>query len=175
MNQSVFPDRPLPPNTGRVQTTNNDNYDAFKLYREYTNIGTNNFSTEAVTNIHMKNELSNIFFSDLNINAIQDAIRYYVWKKSCHKFVIDKQNENEIKIVMRAVYLEYAQHKPTGILQQIKDLNMRVIDYCTSRILQEIGMYIYYKKDINQIPDPLSRGEFSSAKGGKQNTFNGFF
>ena len=178
MNQSIlFPDRPLPQSGGRVDTLNNDNFAAFDLYKEYTNPGkkSQTFESEALVNIHNKNDVSTTFFSDQNLDAIQQGIRYYVWKKSCGKYVIDRQSDNEVKVVMRSIYLNFAQHQPTDIVSQVKDLNMRVINYCVDRVLQEIGMYMYYKQDIAKLPDPLARGEFVSSKGEKNDQLKNYF
>ncbi len=175
MNQTIFPDRPMQPLNGRVQTSPDDNYQAFQLYKDYHGDGLKSFAQEAVTNIHTRNDLSNVFFSLQNVETLQDAIRYYVWKKSCQKFVIDKQNENELKIVMRSIYLEYAQHRQNRVLDEVKLLNSRVIEFCVDRILQEIGMYMYYKNDINRLPNPMDRGEYISAKGQKVNEIKSFF
>lgn len=176
MNQSIFPDRPLPQSTGRVDNIFDDNSKAFNLYREFENRkNTGSFSTEAVVNIHTKNDISNVFFSQQNMNVLQDAIRYNVYQKSCGKHVIDRQSENDLKIVMRSIYLDYAQHKPYNTLDQIKELNQRVIDYCVPRIMQEISMYMYYKNDISKLPDPMDRGQFISAKGQKVNEIKSFF
>ena len=109
------------------------------------------------------------------MNILQDAIRYNVYQKSCGKHVIDQQSENDLKIVMRSIYLDYAQHKPYNTLDQIKELNQRVIDYCVPRIMQEISMYMYYKNDISKLPDPMERGQFISAKGQKVNEIKSFF
>ncbi|NBX51984.1 hypothetical protein EBT25_19115 [bacterium] len=178
MNQSIFPDRPLPQSTGRVDLVNSQNGAAYNLYKEYDARrqgvrGT--FAGEAIMNIHEKNELNEIFFSQRNIDLLQDAIRYAVYQKSCGKYVIDRQSENELKVIMRATYLEYGNYTSYNVLDQVKALNARVIDYCVGRILPEIGMYDYYKKDISRLPDPMSRGQFVSSKGEKVNEIKGFF
>lgn len=163
-----FPDRPGI-NNGRVDTTVGENqYKAFDLYKEAIK-DSKNFRTEAVRNVHSENEVSNVFFSDLNINTLQDAIRYAVFKKSCGKHIIDRQSDTELKLIMRGIYLDYGVYQPHNVLQQVKDLNGRVIDYASDRILQEIGMYMYYKRDITNMPTPMDRGMFSSSKGEKVN------
>jgi hypothetical protein len=180
MNQSVFPDRPLPQNTGRVDLTGAQNGAAYNLYKEYDTMRSGGgvkgtFASEAILNIHEKNQLSDLFFSEKNINVLQDGIRYAVWKKSCGKYVIDRQSENELKVVMRATYLEHSNYTAYDILEQVRTLNSRVIEYCVPRILAEIGMYTYYKKDISRLPDPMDRGQFVSAKGEKVNEIKSFF
>jgi hypothetical protein len=157
---------------GRVQVIDNYNYDMYKLFDE--NKKRDNFNTEAIKGIHTNNELANIFFSQNNIDALQDAIRYLVNQKSCGKFVIDRQSDAELKLIMRAFYLQEGRHRQYSVLDEVKSLNTLVLNYAVPRIMQEVGMYMYYKKDINKNPEPMARGEFISAKGGKQLTMKEF-
>lgn len=151
--------------TGRVDSLENDNYELYKLFKEekaYVNA-----SDDMLKSIHLRNELSDIFFSRQNLDYLQEAMRYLVYKRSCGKHVIDKQSETELVIVMRSVYLEHGKYRPNDIKEQVKELNVVVLNYCVDKILEEISMYIRYKKDITQLPMPLDRGEFISSKGTK--------
>lgn len=150
---------------GRVDTLKDDNYDMYKLYNErkpFVDAG-----HEALKSVHNKNEVSEVFFSRQNIDYLHDAIRYLVFEKSCKKHVIGKQSETDLLIIMRSVYLQYAEFKPYNIKEQIRDLNTIVLNYCVPKILEEIRLYLYYRKDISQLPIPLERGEFVSSKGNK--------
>lgn len=149
---------------GRVDTLKGKNFDMYKLF-ETGNEKMSDFSREAVVGIHTNTPLNSLFFSRENINALQQGIRYLVAKHSDNKFIVGNQSEVELQIVMRAVYLNDAKHKPTGIIEQVKELNKLVLDYCVPRILEEVKMYNYYKNDVSQLPMPLERGQFSSAKG----------
>ena len=101
-----------------------------------------------------------MYFSLINIHT-------YLYVKSCNKHIIGRQSETELKIIMRATYLENARHRDYDILPEIRRLNQLVIDFCVPRILHEINMYIAYQNDINRLPTPMERGEFSSAKGSR--------
>lgn len=151
---------------GRVDVLNDANYQSYRLFEEEKK-DPNSFNKEAIRNIHINNPISTIFFSQQNIDALQEAIRYQVYKKSCKQHIIDKQSETELFIIMRAYYLQYAEHKPHSILDQIKDLNRMVIEYCVPKILNEISIYTHYKNDIQQLPIPMERGAYSSSKGTK--------
>lgn len=151
--------------SGRVpDTTQNTN---FKLYDTYSeNKPVNNYQNEAIKGIHTTNPLSDIYFSRVNIDALQEAIRYQVYLKSCKKHIIGKQSENELLIIMRGIYLEYKRHLD-DVLQEVRYLNMKVLEYSVPKILEEIKMYLYYRKDISQLPIPLDRAQFVSSKGTK--------
>lgn len=151
---------------GRVDVLQGTNYESYKLFQEEKK-DSDAFNKEAIRNIYINNPISTIFFSQQNIDALQEAIRYQVYVKSCNKHIIDKQSETELFIVMRAMYLQYAQHKPYGIKEQIQELNKLVLEHVVPKILNEIQIYTYYKNDIQQLPVPLERGAFSSSKGTK--------
>lgn len=151
---------------GRVDILDNFNFNMYKMYDE--NAVKSSFSQEAVKHVHTNNELSNIFFSDQNIDVLQDAIRYLVHEKTCGKFTISRQSDTELKLIMRAMYLQEGRHRQYDVLEEVKALNVLVLNYAVPRITQEIQMYMQYKKDISALPVPMERGDFSSSKGTRQ-------
>jgi len=151
---------------GRVDTLYNENYNIYDLFREERKPDIN-FNEEAIRGTHTNNDLSKVFFSRLNIDALQSGIRYLVFKNSCERFVIDRQSDTDLKVIMRAIYLEHGHHGVKDVIEEVKRLNGLVLDFCVPRIVQEINMNMRYKSDISKLPIPLDRGEFSSAKGQK--------
>lgn len=151
---------------GRVDTLKNDNYNAYDLFKDEKRPNLD-FQKEAIRGIHQNSPLNLVFFSRENTEALQQGIRYLVWKRSCNKHIIGKQSETELHIVMRAIYLQYAEHRPYGILEQVKQLNTLVLNYCVQKILEEINIYNHYKQDISQLPVPMDRGQYISSKGTK--------
>jgi len=151
---------------GRVDTLYSDNYNIYDLFEE-PQVRQVNFNEEAIKGVHVNNDISRVFFSKDNIDALQDAIRYQVYIKTCKKHVIDRQSDTELKVIMRATYLEHALHATKDILKEIQRLNLIVMDFCVSRILQEINIYLRYKEDISHLPVPMDRGNFVSSKGTK--------
>lgn len=125
------------------------------------------FSKDATRGIHNSNPLSELFFSDKNIAAIQHGIRYTVWLNSCQKHVIGTQSEDEIKIVMRSIYLQYSKNQPFNILEQVRELNGKVLEFCVERIMNEIVIYSKYKKDLASLPDPMERSVNTSSRGSR--------
>ena len=152
-------------NNGRVKLVNNERIELYPMTELHGK--QSNFNEEAIKGIHTNNPLSELFFSRMNIDALHEAIRYQIYVKSCKKHVIGRQSETELKIIMRAIYLDNARHKQYDILSEVKRLNQLVLDFSVPRILQEINMYFTYKNDIDRMPVPLDRGEFQSAKGSK--------
>lgn len=153
---------------GRVQLLHDANYDGYKLFKEEPK-DYRNFASEAIKNIHAKNDLALIFFSTKNVDVLQQAIQSLVYEKSCKKHSIGRQSDNELRIIMRSIYLDKGVHvvNKNEILHEVRRLNGLVLEFCVPRILQEIKLYMQYKSDVDSLPVPLDRGEFSSSKGTK--------
>jgi hypothetical protein len=154
-------------NNGRVdfdETKNNK-----KLYELHHDPIRKNirFNDEATVGIHERSITNKIYFSQDNIDALQEGIRYRVYVESNKKYIIDKQSEDELKIIMRSIYLQFAYFDSKNVLNEMKFLNKKVIDFCVPRILREIKQYLYYIEDIKNLPKPLEYGQFSSNKGNK--------
>jgi hypothetical protein len=160
-------------NNGRVDTIDNANYDLYKLSKD-GNDKLSQFSREAIINIHHQTPLNDLFFSRLNMTALQQGIRNLVASKSNGEFVIDNQSEVELQVIMRAIYLQHAKHDNENVIEQVKELNSKILDFCVPRIMEEIRMYKFYRNDISKLPTPLERGSFVSSKGEKVNVLREF-
>jgi hypothetical protein len=125
------------------------------------------FNVQGIKNIHSTNPISDVFFSQQNIDILQNGIRYVVYKRTHDNLVIDKQSENELLIIMRSIYLQYSKHKPFGVLDQVRMLNSKVIDYAVPAILVELNQYVNYTRDASALPVPLEHSKNISPKGTK--------
>jgi hypothetical protein len=114
------------------------------------------------------NALTSAFFSVKNIMILQNAIRKEVFERSQPKgYVIDEQSIDELKIIMRAMYYQYARNLPTDIPVQVLDLNQKVIDWSVPHILSAVDHYYYYLNDISHMPVPLQMPQSMSSAGTK--------
>lgn len=151
-------------NNGRIDTLSNSNYAMYALF-ENGNDKISQFSREAIIGVHQQTPLNDLFFSRQNIEALQVGIRNMVATRTNGEFIIGKQSEVELQVIMRAIYLNHAKHLKTDLIEQVRELNALIIEFCVPRIIEEIKMFKYYKKDIGNLPIPLDRGQFSSSKG----------
>ena len=135
------------------------------LFQENNNTNNEYFKKNAISHSIESNPLSNIFFSQDNIDALQHGIRYLVYKNSSH--IISKQSETELQVIMRSIYLQYSRNLQYDILNQVKQLNQKILDYVIPRIIVEINQYIYYIKDTSSQPIPLERSQNMSSAGTK--------
>ena len=112
--------------------------------------------------------LSIAFFSAQNIKIIQNGIRAGVYKKSNQQYIIDNQNEDELKIIMRSIFLQNSKNLATNIPQQIAALNQMVFDYAVNQVYGESEGYMKYKRDASTLVVPLALPILSSSKSTKQ-------
>ena len=98
--------------------------------------------------------LSTVFFSSENIEIIQNAIRAKIYELTNKKHKIDRQDSDQIKIIMRSIYLQHSKNFPHSIREQVKSLNKMVIDYCVPKVYGELISYMKYRKDISTLPVP---------------------
>ena len=103
-----------------------------------------------------KSPVSKMYFSGENVDRIQNQMRKEVFERSKPKgYVIDKQSIDDLKIIMRAIYLQYARNLPTDIVAQVEDLNQKVCDWSVPHILSAVDHYNFYLNDISHLPIPL--------------------
>jgi len=122
-----------------------------------------------------ENVLSQTFFGPENTRIIQNNVRREVYERSGDKkWVIDDQSADELQIVMRSIFLQYAKNLDNNIPGQVIDLNNLVVEWCVPRILSEIGMYQYYLNDISKLPVPISHPVSQSSAGTKSLPFRKF-
>ena len=125
---------------------------------EYPKESEINFASDMLRGNWDHTVLSDTFFTRTNVNKIQQDIKKEVYRMSgSKKHIIDNQDVDELKMIMRAMYLQYAKNSPFNIDGQINDLNKMVIEWCIPRIISEIEHYYYYLNDITHLPVPLEK------------------
>ena len=113
---------------------------------------------EALKGVQMNSDLSREYFSPKNMKRIQKKIKNEVFKRSQGKYKLNvDQDERDLLIVMRAIYLEYGRFKPNQIVRQTKRLNNLVIDEIVPDIIGNIKQYYGYLQEINGPLKPIDR------------------
>lgn len=101
------------------------------------------------------NILARVFFSGENVQILQNGLRAGVYKMSKNKIVIPPQNSDQLKIVMRSMYLQYAEHLPDNIREQVERLNKLVWDYVVPTVYNEAVGYVKYIQDQSSLVMPM--------------------
>lgn len=125
---------------------------------------------------HEATPLNSVFFSEDNIENLQGAIAAAVLQMSgAKRYVIGRQNDADLKTIMRSYYLQYAQNDPSRVAEELELLNNRVIGYSANNILVEIEAYKYYRKDIEDFPAPIERPVMTNIYGTRTGELKSFF
>ena len=133
------------------------------------------FAGDALRGNWEVNALSDAFFSRENLKIIQNKLRKDVYNRSgSKKYIIDDQSADELTIIMRSIYLQYAKNLPHDIPGQVEDLNQKVADWSVPHILSAVDHYHYYLNDISHMPVPLARSVSLSSAGTKSAPLNPF-
>lgn len=134
-----------------------------------------NFQVSQITGSIVASEVSELFFSKMNFQALQNGIRYMVYDKSNGRHIIGEQSNNELAVIMQTMYLRHGQDQMYNIVEQVRTLNAKVLEYAVPEILKELDMYEKYLKDQSSLPVPLDHSTNVSSKGEKVLEFKGFF
>ena len=129
-------------------------------FQMYEKIQTKNKSTgyrNAVEGILEDNLLSNVYFSSGNVQILQNGLRAGVYEMSGNKkIIIPPQNIDHLKIIMRSIYLQYAEHREDiSITKQVEELNRLVLDYVIPTVYNETMGYLKYIEDQSTLVQPL--------------------
>ena len=117
-------------------------------------------------NIHAS-KISNLFFSQENIDYIQDKIVKEVYKKTNNKHLITKQNEDELIIVMKSIFLQNSRNYDSELQYQLNTLNKLVLDYCVPNVYTNLLQYLKYLEDITKEQYVMDRPQSVDIKGNK--------
>jgi len=101
--------------------------------------------------------LSDIFFSDENINIINKQLVLTVYKRSKKQIKIDLQRKQDILIVMRYIWIQYARNLPYKIKKQITKLNCYVVGEIAPQIITAAEQNIVYLKNLGKPIKPIPR------------------
>ena len=116
--------------------------------------------TQPLSGILESSPLSELYFSKMNIEALQKTIRYHIYKLTQKK--ISYQSEIELFIIMRSMYLQFANSfvHGDGIVEAVKTLNEKVIDFSVSTIKDQLDQHDGYMKKISNAPTPMDHPQY---------------
>jgi hypothetical protein len=113
---------------------------------------------DALSGLQEESLLANLYFSEENIQIIQNGLRAGVYKMSNNKIVVPPQNVDNLKIIMRSIYLQYAKHSTSeNVTKQIEKLNNYVLDYAIKSVYNESQGYLNYMRDQSTLVMPMDR------------------
>lgn len=152
---------------GRVFFDVKENVPTYELYtdsnKENKNVGnTLNYSLEDTG-------LSRLYFSKENLDNIQKDIIESVYNitlndkdpilDNVRPVTIGRQNDLQLQIIMRSIFLQYAKHNNDNIAGQIRELNDLVIREAIPDIITNVKQYLGYSADIQRSPQLMDRAQ----------------
>ena len=133
----------------------------------YENLNVSNDNKYLNTGNQQRTKLSDMYYSQTNIDFLQNEIINQVYKKTSGKYRIVKQSEDELVIVMKSIFLQYARNSDVDVQLQIKTLNKYVLDYCVDNVYVNLLQYVKYIDDITKEQVVIDRPQNVDVKGNK--------
>ena len=111
---------------------------------------------DALTGSWDDSPLSRAYFSAENQQILQNGIRAGVYNMSGGRYSIAQQSYEELKIIMRAIFLQETTNTPGNLTSQIQRLNTLVLNYVVPKVFNEAKGYLVYIRDASTLVVPLS-------------------
>ena len=108
--------------------------------------------------------LSTLFFSDFNLQQIQNTVRNQFKQKT--GIAIDYQNQNDVLALMRMVYINNSWDPYNNVHNQVTAMNAICVSTAIAQIGTNVSQYIGYLSDIssplNPEPRPISTSVYGN-------------
>lgn len=107
-----------------------------------------------ISRTYGSNDLTALYFSNNNRELLQDQIKKHIYFNTENNYVIGSQNDDELKIIMKGIYLSNRQKLSfnTNVYEEVKFLNKLVILECSRIIKTNLLQHIHYVKELNKKP-----------------------
>ena len=122
----------------------------YNLFEENNNTN-NSFISKTLTNIQQNTPFSIRFFSNQNLDKIQEKIIMRVASETNYK--ISRQDDMQVQIIQRSIYLTHQQkiqNQYANFENSMNMLNDYVVEEAVKKIIPEIKQYFHYINDITQ-------------------------
>jgi hypothetical protein len=167
---------PAPKNSGRVpDIRTRDATPALHLYDQKSPALYNDVRKELVGHQHTATPLNTTFFSDTNIEHLQQRIQDQVFMMSGNKHRIDRQSDDDLKLIMRSYYMMFGKNNPDNVSGDLADLNARVVGYAAAKIYSELDFYLFYLNDIQDFAPPIANPMNVNVYGSRTGELKSFF
>ncbi len=118
--------------------------------------------------------LFDMYFSQENIQNLQNRLRYGVYLRSNKRFIIPEQSIRELGIIMESMYYQYSKKPSNHALfkKEIEYLNTLVLEYAIPNTLSAVEAQNNYLNFISKDVVPQYEYEYTSNKGLKTKLYN---
>lgn len=133
---------------GRVNIPQPNINTQFQMH-DKIHVGKNLSFRDSLVGNWSETKLSCAFFSQENVQRLNNLIIQGIKQKTNGQYNLGLQDQDELQIIMRAIYLENSKNLLNDIPQQVNALNKLVLDYAIPQIYSSITSYAKYMFDIN--------------------------
>jgi hypothetical protein len=142
---------------GRVNLEEPENPDA--RFQMFERIAIKNKATEyrePLSGVWEDSTLSRVFFSQGNVQILQNGLRAGVYKKSGDRnIVLPPQDIDVLKSMMRDYFIQYAAFGATDITKQVETINNLILEHIVPMLYSETIGYLKYLEDQSRLVVPL--------------------
>ena len=127
------------------------------LFKMTEKIAIKNKATDyrnAVAGMVEETLLSRVFFCAENIDMIQKDMRVGVYNMSKQTYMIPPQNIDNLKTIMRSIFIEHAR-EGDNVTIEVSRLNKMVLDYCVPSVYNAAVSHEKYLQDQSTLVVPL--------------------
>ena len=111
---------------------------------------------ESLHDVWQDTPLSVAFFSQQNIVVLQKGIQDGVYRMSNGQLRVGMKNDEQLKTIMRNIYVANSRHSTDNIDRQLQGLNNLVLRQTVREVYSEADGYVKYRRDTQQLAVPLA-------------------
>lgn len=145
------------PYNGRVNLEEPENINA--RFHMFEKIAIKNKATEyrdPLIGVFENTLLSNVFFSQGNVQILQNGLRAGVYNRSgARALVIPPQSIDVLKTFMRDTFINYSTFESTNITEQVSRLNKLLLEQLVPVLYSEAIGYLKYLEDQSTLVVPM--------------------
>jgi len=156
----------------QVSASNSTQYTPTNYYWSDYSQSTNNWATEnsiqksLLKGVYQPTPLGELFFSQENINRLQKMIKYEVFVRTNGKYKLEvEQNESDLLVVMRDIYITCGKNMPYQLVRQVKELNHRTVEKIIPDMISMIKQDDAYIQQLDKPIDPIPLPVCVNSKG----------
>ena len=120
-------------------------------------------STMSKTAGILESPLTKAYFSRDNLDVVQRTLAGEVARLT--GFRIDRQDDTQMLIVMRGIFLDHAKNAPRDVAAEVRRLNAGVVSTLIDQVVSGITARLSYLRDASRMRTPIPRGSATSIKG----------
>lgn len=169
---------PPPEHGGRVPNINSASPASARsngMYASGNPVFSDNARRDLIGHQHGETPLNTVFFSESNLAHVHSEIQNQVSLMSGGEYKIDKQGDDEVRIVMRSYYLMFARNDPNDVAGELEGLNRRAIGYCAAKVFSEVDFHKFYLKDLEDFAPPIANPINTGVVGSRVGELKSFF